>query len=39
MKYIPSNPANNTPLSNETEMRCNRANSASNGFLSAVASI
>jgi hypothetical protein len=39
MKYIPSNPANNTPLSSETERRCSLANSASNGFPSAVASI
>jgi hypothetical protein len=39
MKYIPSNPANKTPLSSETEMRCNLANSASNGLPSVVASI
>jgi len=37
MKYIATNPANNTPLSSETEIRCNRLNSASNGLSAAVA--
>src|SRR6266849_523170 len=32
-----ANPANSTPLSSETEMRCNRLNSASNGLSCAVA--
>src|ERR1700730_4468779 len=39
MNSIAANPANNTPLSSETEMRCNRPNSASSGLSSAVTSI
>jgi hypothetical protein len=39
MKYIQASPANNTPLSSDTEIRCSFPNSASNGFPSAVASI
>src|SRR6266478_7756492 len=34
-----ANPASNTPLSNPTEIVCNRANSASKGFPAAIASI
>ena len=37
IKYIATNPASNTPLSSETEIRCNRLNSASNGLSAAVA--
>ena len=37
IKYIATNPANSTPLSSETEIRCSRSNSASNGLSAAVA--
>jgi len=37
IKYTATNPANNTPLSSETEIRCNRLNSASNGLSAAAA--
>ena len=37
MKYIAANPANNTPLSSVTDIRCNLPNSASNGLSAAVA--
>ena len=37
IKYIATNPASNTPLSSETEIRCNRLNSASNGLSATVA--
>jgi len=37
IEYIATNPASNTPLSSETEIRCNRLNSASNGLSAAVA--
>src|SRR6266571_2498161 len=39
IKYIAAKPASNTPLSSETEIRCNRLNSASSGLCSAVACI
>jgi len=39
IKNNAANPASNTPLSNPTEIVCNRANSASKGFPTAVASI
>jgi hypothetical protein len=37
IKYIAAKPASRTPLSSETEIRCNRPNSASNGLSAAVA--
>jgi hypothetical protein len=37
MRYIVASPASRTPLSSETEIRCNRLNSDSNGLPSAVA--
>ena len=37
IKYKATNPASNTPLSSETEIRCNRPNSASSGLSAAVA--
>src|SRR6266705_6906706 len=37
IKYIAAKPASNTPLSSETEIRCNLPNSASNGLSAAVA--
>jgi hypothetical protein len=37
IKYIAAIPANKTPLSSETEIRCNRLNSASSGLSAAVA--
>ncbi len=37
IKYIAANPAKSTPLSSETEIRCNRLNSASSGLSAAVA--
>ena len=39
IKNNAANPASNTPLSNPTEIVCNRANSASKGFPAAIASI
>jgi hypothetical protein len=39
IKYIAANPASNTPLSSETEIKCKLLNSASSGLPSAVASI
>ncbi len=37
MKYAAAIPASNTPLSSETEIRCNRLNPASSGLSAAVA--
>src|SRR5882724_3145332 len=39
VKNNAANPVSNTPLSNPTEIVCNRPNSARNGFPAAVASI
>ncbi len=37
IKNMAANPANSTPLSRETEIRCNLLNSASRGLSAAVA--